>query len=577
MTSSMFKFKGVSDDGLDFTRDDLAKHRVVRGAPGFYRKYFQTRPWTSSVLDIMQKQTTVQHVNKLSAEVLKSNQEKVLDDWIREFQALIAEVTRLSFLCQSAPKSDQTLEARLCIQAKLKDRPGDKIEVLGEYLHDHEGSIESDDDVCLLRFFNRIQQLFAQQPTRRLLHGFTIYGFMLEIWVFDRSGAFSGGLLNLKEAPHLLAEVLMTYAIMDDTALGLGSFLNYCGPQEPSLYVIFDASNKFYLHSTPIAAPDYIVGPGTVCYAASKSKAEQPSAVIKFSWRYTEEYTELNVLKRISKHDITGTIRLVAFQDHLETIGNLHEGLRLPGTFPNSIQSCIAISPLGLPLQEFATMAELLGVLADTAEALQSLYIKGKILHRDLAIKNIIRVPHSDANQSTGRGVLIDLDCAQILDDAPPLEAFKGSDGFVAINVLLGRNHTYNTDLESLFYVFLWLAIGNEREYPHPSIILFNLSENSRLRKWVSGDNYAMAQAKVADMSLQGFENILEEFSSDFLHLRGLAEKLHRLIFCPEKDGNAVIEAETSQKAAERLYQEFSTALRNQSFIEQHRQRNLSS
>jgi hypothetical protein len=82
MTSSMFKFKGVSDDGLDFTRDDLAKHRVVRGALGFYRKYSQTRPWTSSVLDIMQKQTTVQHVNKLSAEVLKSNQEKVLDDWI---------------------------------------------------------------------------------------------------------------------------------------------------------------------------------------------------------------------------------------------------------------------------------------------------------------------------------------------------------------------------------------------------------------------------------------------------------------------------------------------------------------
>lgn len=85
-----------------------------------------------------------------------------------------------------------------------------------------------------------------------------------------------------------------------------------------------------------------------------------------------------------------------------------------------------------------------------------------------------------------------------------------------------------------------------------------------------------MARAKAADMSLRGFENILDEFSSDFWPLRGLAEKLHKLIFCLEKDGSAAIEAETSQEAAERLYQEFSTALRNQSLIEQRRQRNIS-
>ena len=231
------------------------------------------------------------------------------------------------------------------------------------------------------------------------------------------------------------------------------------------------------------------------------------------------------------------------------------------------------ITPLGIQLQDFATTSELLDVLADTVNAPRSLYIDSGILHRDLAIKNIVIA--SDPGKGRNRCVLIDLDSAQNVVGTPIADRFKGSDGFMAVEVLLGGRHTYHTDLQSLFYVFLWLIIGNEREYPHPNIILFNLSESSRLRKWVSKDYYAVAQAKIADMSIQGFEIVLQEVSADFCHLCGSAKELHNLVFRPNENGIATFVTDMSRAAVECLYREMSAALRRQSFLERRAERSL--
>ena len=573
MASSNYVLREISPASLDFARNDLAMDKVIRNVPGFFDKYFHVQLQTTSIQKILQQQEIAQFISTFNVEVLRNTQKEGLHKWILKFQALMGDTTRLTFQCQPAPESEKTSEFHQYIQAKSKDRPGEYIEIFGEYHHSGNGESKLDDNECLLRFFSRVQQVFAQQPTRRFLHAFMIWNSMLELWVFDRSGALSSGMLILEEAQDLLGRTLTTYAMMDDTDLGLNNFLKYDAVPGSGCRIIFDSSSSLYLRSNPIAVPDYIVGPGTTCYAASRSKEEEPSMVVKFSWRKSEKYSELNVLKHVSKLDVQGTIRLVNVQDNLENFADLHKGLQLPGTFQDSIQSCIVTAPLGVPLQKFASSPELLDVLADTVEALRSLYIDGGLLHRDLAIKNIVIT--SNTGKDRNRGVLIDLDSARNATDALHTDKWKGSDGFMAINVLLGAPHTYQTDLEALFYVFLWLVIGNEREYPHPTIILFNLSGKSHLRNWVSQNYHAAAQAKIADMSLQGFQNILHEFSTDFIHLRGLAEELHSLIFRPDENGTATLVADESQAAAERLYRDMSAALRKQSSNEMRGMRSL--
>jgi len=575
MSSSSFEFTGVTEAGLNFTCNDLTKDNVFRGVPGFLTKYFETNSCSAAVQKTMQKPETVHCVNSLIAEVLNNNRKDAMKEWIVNFQNLLTtEVTRLSFLIQSVDISDSISNACLYIRANFPQVTEESTQVFGEYHHDSR-NVLPDDDKSLLCFLNRAQQLFARQPTRRFLHAFIVYGSILELWVFDRSGAFSSGGIDLKEAPYLLVQTLTTYTMMNNNELGLNEFMKYDTGQGSYTHVTFDSLDTFYLRPDPIAAPDYIVGPGTACYTASTSKTRDPSVVIKFSWRKDEEYIELKVLERISQRNVQGVVRLVAARDHLSSIADLRRGLHFPRPFQNSTLSCIAITPLGSPLQQFSTIRELLEVLHDVVKALQSLYIDGRYLHRDIAIKNIVRYPKLEPDESTSRGLVIDLDSARDLDDVLPTRSVKGSDGFIAISVLLGQEHTYRTDLESLFYVFLWLAIGNEREYEHPSIILLNLPETSRLRRWVSKNHESIAHAKIADMSLQGFQDILNEFSDDFVHLRGLAKDVHRLIFRPSSDGTAVIGTETDQAAAIRLYKEMSDAFSRQSLHEVRKQRSL--
>ena len=133
---------------------------------------------------------------------------------------------------------------------------------------------------------------------------------MLELWVFDRSGAFSSGMLSLENAPDLLGRVLIIYAMMEDTDLGLNSFLKYDANPECGPYVTFGSLSCFYLRPIPIAAPDPIIGPGTTCYAASRSREEEPSFVVKFSWRKRSDYIELDILERMSERNVQGIIRL---------------------------------------------------------------------------------------------------------------------------------------------------------------------------------------------------------------------------------------------------------------------------
>jgi serine/threonine protein kinase len=154
-------------------------------------------------------------------------------------------------------------------------------------------------------------------------------------------------------------------------------------------------------------------------------------------------------------------------------------GLKTPkdGSFENRIFSYLIISPPGRPINKFKRVREFLETYRDSIKVHRSLYYDGKILHRDISENNII-VTDAEGERDL-RGMLIDLDLGKGLNSGLSGARYRtGTMEFMAIEVLEGRAYTYRYDLESFFYVFLWVIIRYSQEADK------NLPKISRLRRW---------------------------------------------------------------------------------------------
>lgn len=166
---------------------------------------------------------------------------------------------------------------------------------------------------------------------------------------------------------------------------------------------------------------------------------------------------------------------------------------------------------------KFESILEFPEACRDVVKALRSLYQDGKILHRDICIKNLIVASRRD--EGDAKGVLIDLDGALDLEKGPARKGgLIGSERFMAIGILFGDPHTYRQDLESLFYVFLWVAICNDHEHDDQESLRC-YPKTSRLWSWCPMDFKSVLRNKTIDMNPDRFLRILNEFSKEFEHL----------------------------------------------------------
>jgi len=116
-------------------------------------------------------------------------------------------------------------------------------------------------------------------------------------------------------------------------------------------------------------------------------------------------------------------------------------------SFDNRIFRCLVISPAGRAIREFRSIPELLEALRDAIKAHRSLYINGKILHRDISENNIIITDPKEADGFTG--MLIDEDLAKEIGSGRSGARHQtGTMEFMAIEVLRRVSHTYRHDLE---------------------------------------------------------------------------------------------------------------------------------
>ncbi|EXU95608.1 protein kinase [Metarhizium robertsii] len=204
--------------------------------------------------------------------------------------------------------------------------------------------------------------------------------------------------------------------------------------------------------------------------------------------------------------------------------------------YDNRIFRVLVISPAGRSISQFKSVAELLEGLCDAIKVHRSLYMDGKILHRDISENNIIITNPETANGF--KGMLIDLDLAKEEGTGPSGARHRtGTMEFMAIEVLLGISHTYRHDLEAFFYVLIWLCARRGWALVGPSR---KLATKSILSHWYTGTYKDIARNKLGDMIKaedKGFGLVLKEFPPEFDCVKPLCRELRRILF-PIYDGD---------------------------------------
>ncbi|SZF02823.1 unnamed protein product [Blumeria hordei] len=434
-----------------------------------------------------------------------------------------------------------------------------RIEFSNDHTHEHQWS-----DVRALGEFSKISstnirkakflqlsrlalEVFYTQPLRHFVHGFCVFQSSFELWVFNRSGAFSSGVFDLEKHKEKLVRAICSYLLMSDQELGMDSSIRHVDGR--SFVSIddkkLDKTTELELKPDSFFRVGTLVTRGTTCFETTDK-----SKVVKYSWVRIPGKSEIDFLKHAN--GIEGVVEYVT-ADVICTIGD-HLGelnfssasfWKMSGTdshITNAEEAeeaktpqlrdrelrRIVITPRGHSLRSCKTIMQFLVVIRDAIVAHRRLYFEKKILHGDISDGNIILANVGGKIQ----GMLIDLDHAEMVGpphDANDNSSLTGTMKFMALERLQHAsnskptiNRTFHHDLESFFYVFIVGCITYERRKESKEVI--------GLQNWFTGTIEKIYMAKqVAVLAFE--EHILHKFSTNFQCLEPLATELREILF----------------------------------------------
>ncbi|PNY22172.1 Serine/threonine-protein kinase Sgk2 [Tolypocladium capitatum] len=596
------------------------KKCTFRNVRGFFDKFFHSKSWRKEQKEMLKGIMTA-HDGKKWIDFPSIPDEKSVWDCLRSLEnRFLANAPYKLHTTQTANQfKERKGQMDLFFQTPAAKADGSfwykHVLVVGEQKKSYDKSRFKADFLQLSRY---VRGVFADQPTRRFVHAFSFCASTMELWVFDRSGAYSSGAFDIHDEPDKFARAFVGYTTMDDDTMGLDTFTER---EDGHRYVTLDDASgnetKVRLDKAMVRQKA-IVCRGTTCYETENSH------VAKFSWASDKWKLEVEQLKLAEERGVKGVARVVAHRQ-ITTIAELRKGLEFrerhrfrneevhfddpPSTaantntsgqkrksssdhtsdasgskrlrsnsqrsklvqelndqlsigktkpslytpsedlWENRIYSCLVVSPAGRVISAFKTIRELLESMRDAIKAHQSLYMTGNILHRDISSNNIIITKPETSDGF--KGMLIDLDLAKVRDSGPSGARHQtGTMQFMAIEVLRMADHSYRHDLESFFYVLLWMCarcswtngFSGKEESPRMS----------RLRKWEIGSFSDIADAKEGHMTVNGVKRIMTEFPEIFEVVKPLCLRIRKLLFPLDKDESMIIR--TPAGDPDRLY-----------------------
>ncbi|KAI1181637.1 hypothetical protein F5B17DRAFT_444860 [Nemania serpens] len=372
-----------------------------------------------------------------------------------------------------------------------------------------------------LQLTRLVRGVFTDQPTRQFVHAFTLSASMIELWVFDRSGAYSSGAFDIYNKPDTFTRALVGYATIDNDAIGLDTFIER---EDKHYYVIVEDING---NKTRIRLSKLIIRQKAIASDKHKLEVEQLRLAeirgittigelrerLEFRERYKFRSKDVffEDLLLVGTIDMSGYKRKSSsdyWSDTSESKKPRSNSQQL--TLENRIYSCFVISLAG-----------------------RLLYKTGNILYRDILSNNIIITKPEIAGSFNS--MLINLDLAKIRDSGPSGARHQtGTMQFMAVEVLRKTDHTYCHDLESFFYVLLWMCARQSwrngfarREKP---------PKESILRRWEIRTFDSIADVKEGHMTVNSLERIMGEFLSIFDFVQPLCLRIRKILFPLDKD-----------------------------------------
>lgn len=211
-------------------------------------------------------------------------------------------------------------------------------------------------DELWLSLLRGIRDAFASQPTRLFFHAFTLYDNSMECWVFDHSGAYSGGDFCINTYPERFVRSASAYWLMGDEEIGHNMMIkrnpegNSCimlwtsdSVKESSSSAPYPIAHRqkqmFELKATPSVVTRKgarIVGRATHSFLAKVvgSRDAVFDTMVKFSWAVKTRPSESGRLIEMKERGVNigganggGIQELRGFDDKVCSIGELREGL----------------------------------------------------------------------------------------------------------------------------------------------------------------------------------------------------------------------------------------------------------
>jgi len=355
-----------------------------------------------------------------------------------------------------------------------------------------------------------VSQVFATQDNRRFVLGFTICGSLMRVWEFDRLGGIASANFDIQGKDYWWALVyaMLSILIMSEEQLGFdptiikvdGKRFIHIKRNDQQERLIIDEMVK---HSPCIA------GRATTCWKAHLELGDSRiPLVIKDSWQYPERQEEGEMIREATDKGVVNVARYY----HHETVSvgdrdddiqsNVREGLDIStgvarkldisarmgqkstpsigqkrssahlddSELPyreicskfqarNRVHRRVIVRDFGKPVYKANSRAALLAAFIGCIEGYESLRKKAGILQRDVSINNLM--VNEEHNNPSWKSFLIDLDLAikEQREGPSGADGMTGTRAFMAIGVLLGEEHSYMHDLESFFWVLLWICI----------------------------------------------------------------------------------------------------------------------
>ncbi|KFY03126.1 hypothetical protein V490_00273 [Pseudogymnoascus sp. VKM F-3557] len=192
----------------------------------------------------------------------------------------------------------------------------------------------------------------------------------------------------------------------------------------------------------------------------------------------------------------------------------------------NRIRRRVIVRDYGTPIYKASSCVAMVAALEGCIEGYESLHGRASMLQRDVSIGNLMM--NEDVDNPSWPSFLIDLDLAIRSEREEPSGARSktGTRAFMAIGVLLGEKHSFMHDLESFFWVLLWICIHYNGPAEKPTVV-------HRFDKWNFSETEELAESKKGAVVHEGdFKRMVEEnIRPYYKSLQPWLNRLRKVVF----------------------------------------------